>query len=96
MEYQRKRSAGQVDEPGQRKMKEQIRNVQRILKPITVKNPYATFLQLPEEVFKSRRTMLLLLLFTETITYYHQYQRTLKTDTDTGSSILKVRWKMAT
>jgi hypothetical protein len=29
--------------------------------------------------------MLLLLLFTETITYYHQYQRALKTDTDTDT-----------
>lgn len=89
MEYQRKLSAGQVDESGQHKLKEQIKNVQRILKPITVKNPYATFLQLPEEVFKPRRTMLLLLLFTETITYYHQYQRTLKTDTDTGEQYIE-------
>jgi hypothetical protein len=89
MEYQRKLSAGQVDESGQHKLKEQIKNVQRILKPITIKNPYATFLQLPEEVFKPRRTMLLLLLFTETITYYHQYQRTLKTDTDTGEQYIE-------
>jgi len=89
MEYQRRLSAGQVDESGQYKLKEQIKNVQRILKPITVKNPYATYLQLPEEVFKPRRTMLLLLLFTETITYYHQYQRTLKTDTDTGEQYIE-------
>lgn len=89
MEYQRKLSAGQVDESGQHKLKEQIKNVQRILKPITVKNPYATFLQLPEEVFKPRRTMSLLLLFTETITYYHQYQRPLKTDTDTGEQYIE-------
>jgi len=89
MEYQRKLSAGQVDESGQRKLKEQIKNVQRILKPITVKNPFAVYLQLPEEVFKPRRTMLLLLLFTETITYYHQYQRTLKTDTDTGEQYIE-------
>lgn len=89
MEYQRKLSAGQVDESGQYKLKEQIKNVQRILKPITVKNPYATFLQLPDEVFKPRRTMLLLLLFTETITYYHQYQRALKTDSDTGEQYIE-------
>ena len=29
----------------------------------------------PEEVFKPRRTLLLLLSFIETITFYHQYQR---------------------
>jgi phosphate uptake regulator len=44
---------------------------------------------LPEAVFKPRRTMLLLLLFTETITYYHQYQRELKTDEDTGEQYIE-------
>jgi len=33
--------------------------------------------------------MLLLLLFTETITYYHQYQRELKTDQDTGEQYIE-------
>ena len=46
-------------------------------------------LQLPEAEFKPRRTMLLLLLFTETITYYHQYQRELKTDEDTGDQYIE-------
>ncbi|MFD0767125.1 hypothetical protein ACFQZI_19880, partial [Mucilaginibacter lutimaris] len=55
----------------------------------SVRNPYATFLNLPEAVFKPRRTMLLLLMFTETITYYHQYQRELKTDEDTGEQYIE-------
>jgi hypothetical protein len=89
MDYQRKLSAGLIDQYEERKIKEQIKNVQRLLKSITVKNPFATFLSLPEAVFKPRRTMLLLLLFTETITYYHQYQRELKTDTDTGEQYIE-------
>ncbi|MBB6240531.1 putative transcriptional regulator [Pedobacter sp. AK013] len=89
MDYQRKLSAGQIDQAEEQQIRNQIKNVQRLLKPITVKNPYATYLQLPEAVFKPRRTMLLLLLFTETITYYHQYQRTLKTDTDTGEQYIE-------
>ncbi len=89
MDYQRKLSAGRIDQTEERRIREQIKNVQRILKPITVKNPYATFLQLPEAVFKPRRTMLLLLLFTETITYYHQYRRELKTDTETGEQYIE-------
>jgi DNA-binding transcriptional ArsR family regulator len=89
MEYQRQLSAGHIDQYEQRKIKEQIKNVQRILKPITVKNPFATYLKLPDEVFKPRRTMLLLLLFTETVTWYHQYQRELKTDTDTGEQYIE-------
>ncbi|MDB5146194.1 MAG: hypothetical protein JWQ57_214 [Mucilaginibacter sp.] len=89
MDYQRKLSAGRVDQMEERNVREQLKNVQRLLKPISVKNPYATYLQLPEAVFKPRRTMLLLLLFTETITYYHQYQRELKTDEDTGEQYIE-------
>jgi hypothetical protein len=78
-----------IDQHEERKIREQLKNVQRILKPITVKNPFATYLQLPEAVFKPRRTMLLLILFTETITYYHQYQRELKTDKATGEQYIE-------
>ena len=89
MDYQRRLSAGLVDQQAERNVREQLKNVQRLLQPVSVKNPYATFLQLPEAVFKPRRTMLLLLLFTETITWYHQYQRELKTDTDTGEQYIE-------
>ncbi|WP_354432108.1 MULTISPECIES: hypothetical protein [unclassified Mucilaginibacter] len=47
MDYQRKLSAGLIDQYEERKVREQIKNVQRILKPISVKNPYATYLNLP-------------------------------------------------
>jgi hypothetical protein len=89
MDYQRKMSAGLIDQAGEKKVREALKNVQRMLRPITVKNPYAVYLGLPEAVFKPRRTMLLLLLFIETITYYHQYQRELKTDKDTGEQYIE-------
>lgn len=89
MDYQRRLSAGQIDQVTEQRIRAQIRNVQRILKPITVKNPYAVYLKLPDEVFKPRRTMLLLLLFIETVSWYHQYQRELKTDTDTGEQYIE-------
>lgn len=89
MDYQRKMSAGLIDQAGEKKVREALKNVQRLLRPITVKNPYAVYLGLPEAVFKPRRTMLLLLLFIETITYYHQYQRELKTDKDTGEQYIE-------
>jgi hypothetical protein len=89
MDYQRKQSAGLVDHQSERNVREQLKNVQRLLQPVSVKNPYATYLQLPEAIFKPRRTMLLLLLFTETITWYHQYQRELKTDTGTGEQYVE-------
>ncbi|MDB5002082.1 MAG: hypothetical protein JWQ34_307 [Mucilaginibacter sp.] len=89
MEYQRQLSAGHIDQLEQNKVKEQLKNVQRVLQNITVRNPYATYLKLPDEVFKPRRTMLLLLLFIETVTYYHQYQRELKTDVSTGEKYIE-------
>ncbi|WPU94323.1 hypothetical protein SNE25_02145 [Mucilaginibacter sabulilitoris] len=89
MDYQRRISAGKVDQYEERKVREQLKNVQRLLKPISVRNPYAPYLNLPDAVFKPRRTMLLLLMFTETITYYHQYQRELKTDQDTGEQYIE-------
>ncbi len=89
MDYQRRLSAGLVDQQAERNVCEQLKNVQRLLQPVSVRNPYATYLRLPEAVFKPRRTMLLLLLFIETITFYHQYQRELQTDTDTGEQYIE-------
>jgi hypothetical protein len=89
MDYQRRQSAGLVDHQAERNVREQLKNVQRLLQPVSVKNPFATYLQLPEAIFKPRRTMLLLLLFTETITFYHQYQRELQTDTTTGEQYVE-------
>jgi len=89
MDYQKQLSAGLIDRQAESKVKEQLKNVQRILHPVAVRNPYATCMQLPDEVFKPRRTMLLLLLFTETITYYNQYQRTLHTDKVTGEQYIE-------
>ena len=87
MDYQRRLSAGSVDQYKERQVQELIQNVQRMLRPVTVRNPYATLLALPETVFKPRRTMLLLLMFTEAITYYHQ--RVLKTDEGTGEQYIE-------
>jgi hypothetical protein len=89
MDYQRRLSAGLIDQLAERSVREQIKNVQRLLQPVSVRNPYATYLRLPDAVFKPRRTMMLLLLFIETITFYHQYQREVKTDTDTGEQYIE-------
>jgi len=74
-EYQAKLAAGEVNKEREQQYKELFKNMQRVLRPIQVINPYARFIQLPEQVFKPRRTMTLLLGFIEAITFYHQYQR---------------------
>ncbi|OQP43425.1 hypothetical protein A4H97_33980 [Niastella yeongjuensis] len=84
MHYQRLKSAGKIDSYGQQQVKQLLQNVQRVLLPITVRNPYAELLQLPPSVFKPRRTNAHYLAFIEVITFYHQYQREQKKDESTG------------
>lgn len=78
--YQTKLSAGEINHERDRQYQRLFQNMQRLLKPITIINPYAKFIQLPEAVFKPRRTMTLLLGFIEAVTFYHQYQRQVKKD----------------
>ncbi len=78
MNYQRLISAGKIDESEQLEAKSQLQNVQRVLKPIKVINPFAEYLSLPSAVFKPRRTNSHYLQFIEAITFYKQYQREIK------------------
>jgi len=80
MEYQARISCGEVDQEREQAIKNSLQNMQRVLKPVAVVNPYAKYIQLPEQVFKPRRTMGLLLSFIEAITLLHQYQREVKHD----------------
>ena len=60
MEYQRKLSAGIIDITQQEKIQKLFQNVQRILYPISVRNPYAETLIIPREVFKQEEYELLM------------------------------------
>ena len=89
MTYQQKASAGNINASEEHQITENLKNVQRLLKPIKVVNPYAEIIDLPQEVFKPRRTLLLLLSFIETITFYHQLQREVKTNPITGQRYIE-------
>ncbi|HEV2355509.1 MAG TPA: CHC2 zinc finger domain-containing protein [Puia sp.] len=80
LDYQTRAAAGTIDRENEQHIRRQLQDVQRVLVPVTVINPYAGCLELPEQVFKPRRTMTLLLAFIEAITFYHQYQRPVKRD----------------
>ena len=80
MEYQRKSSAGKINETEEQEAKELLQNCQRLLEPIKVINPYAELLNIPEEVLKPRRTNNHYLQFIEAVTFYHQCQREMKAD----------------
>lgn len=79
-EYQAKAAAGEVNKDREQQYRELFKNIQRMLRPIKILNPYAKYIELPEQVFKPRRTMTLLLGFIEAVTFYHQYQREVKKD----------------
>jgi DNA-binding MarR family transcriptional regulator len=81
-EYQTKLSAGEINRERESQYRELFKNMQRVLRPINIINPFAKYIELPEQVFKPRRTMTLLLGFIEAITFYHQYQREVKKDSN--------------
>jgi len=84
MEYQRKLSAGLVDQGAEEKIKQMLQNTQRLLQPVKIVNPYAPLLKLPDTVFKPRRTNNHYLQFIEAVTFYHQFQREQKVEEETG------------
>lgn len=84
MSYQRKLSAGKIDGSEEHKISELLKNTQRVLKPVSIRNPFAEQLKIPDEVFKPRRSNAHYLAFIEAVTFYHQYQREEEADKETG------------
>jgi predicted transcriptional regulator len=87
MNYQRKLSAGKIATKEEKQLIEFFKDMQTILKPIKVRNPFAEYLVIPEHVFKPLRTNSHYLAFIETITFYHQYQREVKTTGSHGEPV---------
>jgi DNA primase len=78
MQYQRKLHAGTINKTKEEATKELLQDLQLMFKPITVVNPYAEKLTIPETVFKPLRTNAHYLQFIEAITFVHQFQRPVK------------------
>ena len=89
MDYQRRLAAGTVNIVEENSIKAQFQNMQRILRPITVRNPFAEQLKIPKEVFKPRRTNAHYLAFIEAVTFYHQYQREAQYDKESGEEYIE-------
>ncbi len=89
MQYQRAISAGQINHYEETEVQEFLQNVQRILQPIKIINPYAKYLGLPTSVFKPRRTNNHYLQFIEAITFYYQWQRHKQFDKQTGEEYIE-------
>jgi hypothetical protein len=89
MEYQKKCKAGLINQSEIAQIQRRLKCVIASLKNICVINPYATLINLPEDVPHPRKTLLLLLNFIEIITFFFQYQRDTTADTNTGEVLIK-------
>jgi DNA primase len=90
MHYQKQLRAKLVNRQQEKLLQAKLQNMQRVLEPVLVVNPYAVLIDLPREIFKPRRSLPLLLGFMEAIAFYHQYQRECKRDALTAESYIEV------
>jgi len=88
MADQRTRSAGKINKKEQEEVRELLRDMQALYKPITIRNPFAEQLKIPETVFKPLRTNSHYLAFIEGITFCNQFQRSVSTDKQTGEKYI--------
>jgi DNA primase len=84
MSYHRRLRAGLIDKTAEERVRDELRQLQQLLRPRPVLNPYAPLIELPPGIGKPRRTLGLLLSFIDSITLYHQYQ----CDRDAGGALL--------
>jgi hypothetical protein len=89
MHYQRAISAGKINKDEEIQAAELLRNAQRLLAPLTIRNPFAELLKIPNEVFKPRRSNAHYLAFIEVITFYKQYQKQQQIDESTGEVFIE-------
>jgi len=84
MDYQKKCKAGLINTDEVTASKTQLKNIIATLQNVSIINPFATLINLPDAVAYPRKSLLLLLNFIEVITYFFQYQREQRADKQTG------------
>lgn len=89
MEYQKKCKAGQIKTEEIKTIQTNLKNVIATLENVSIINPFATLIHLPDEVAYPRKSLLLLLNFIDVITYFFQYQREQTVDKSTGEIFVK-------
>lgn len=89
MNYQREMIAGRIDKTLIRQTEHRLKCVIASLKNISVINPFATLIELPENIPYPRKTLLLLLDFINVVTFFHQSQRETVVNDQTGEVYIK-------
>jgi len=91
MDYQKKCKAGLIQENQIKKSQHLLKTIIASLNNYKIINPYAELINLPQDIAHPRKSLLLLLNFIETITFFHQYQREQITDHETGEIFIKTQ-----
>lgn len=89
MEYQKKIKAGLINQTEIAETQRKLQCVLATLKTANIINPFATLIHLPEDLPHPRKTLLLLLNFIDTITFFRQYQRENTVNEQTGEVLIK-------
>ncbi len=84
MSYQKQVKAGKILAQSISTSQHLLKCLIATLQNLSVINPYAELINLPQDIAHPRKTLLLLLNFIEIITYFFQYQRKQTTDKQTG------------
>ena len=80
MDYQNRLAAGIVNLDELSERVNLLQNLQRLLVPIRIINPFQPELELPESVFKPLRTNQHYIQLIKAVTFLHQHQRPIETD----------------
>lgn len=89
MDYQRRASAGLINKEEIENTQHQLKCLIASLKNVSIINPFATLIELPNDILHPRKSFLLLLNFIEVITYFFQYQREQIVNEETGELFIK-------
>ena len=89
MEYQKKCKAGLINQSEIAATQRQLQCILASLEHANIINPFATLIDLPEDLPHPRKTLLLLLNFIETITFFNQFQREKLVNENTAEVFIK-------
>ena len=89
MDYQKKHKAGLINQAEIAQTQRKLQCVIASLQSANIINPFATLINLPEDLPYPRKTLLLLLNFIDTITFFNQFQRENFVNEQTGEVLIK-------
>ncbi len=89
MNYQKQCKAGLINQSDIAATQRKLKCLIASLENISIINPFAPLIHLPDDIPHPRKTLMLLLNFIDIITFFFQYQREKTVDKNTGEILIK-------